>query len=312
MEIIISILKLILFLFILVRSANLLQNAFVNISHKIGINIVLIGLFIIGITSSSPEIFVAMNSIKEGIPSLALGNLIGGNIIILTLIIGIFALKNGGFDLKRDFSIHEIIYSLLVILAQIAVVFDGSLIFIEGVLLIVMYALFMIYMIKKVGLSSVKKIHINKEINKNIVLAVIGLLLLIIIANFAVDEAVYLGNMISIPPIILGLIIFSLGTNLPEIIISLTSKAGEDSNLAFGNFIGSAMFNTFTLGLLIVIMPFEAVNIHKIIPALIVLVIIIFMFGYFAYTDKKVTRREGIFMIATFIIYILFEFLINT
>ena len=310
MDIILSISKLIVLLIILVKSADILQDSSVNISKKIGFHIILIGLFIIGVTSSSPEVFVALNAIKEGIPSLALGNLIGGNIIILSLIVGIYAFKNGGIDLKQDFSFHELVYALLVILAQIAVVFDGNLIFIEGVLLIVMYVLFLVYMIKKIGVSDLKLPRNKRPLLIEILKGIFGLIVLVFVANFAVTEAEFLGRLISIPPILLGLVVFSMGTNLPEIIISLTSKGGENSNLAFGNFIGSAMFNTFTLGLLIVLNPFVATNIARIIPALIVLVIIIFTFGYFAYTDKRVSKKEAIFLISIFVLFILSESLL--
>lgn len=302
---------LIVLIFFLVKSADLLESAFVGISKKLKVNAFVTGFLLLAFTSSLPETFVAINAGIGGYSGLSVGNLIGATIILLTLVIGISAVKNKSIPFKGVYSTKEVLISLAIIYAQILALIDGKLEWVEGVILLSLYTGFIVYL---VGKGKVLDLSIAKgggKLSAIIIKAMIGVLGLIIASNLTVTYSIQLAEVINIPPILIGLLGISIGTNLPEIVILFRSRGKEGNNLAAGNFIGSATLNTAVLGLLILLRPTVLVNFLSLIPALIALSITIFMFSLMVINDRAITRKEGYILLLIFLSYILAEFIIN-
>lgn len=311
MEILPTIGSLIILIFLLVKSADLIESSFVGISRRLGVNTFLTGFVILAMTSSLPEAFVAINAATSGYSGLSVGNIVGATIILLTLVIGISAIKNKSLPFKGMYSTKEVLFSLAIIYAQILTLIDGKMDWMEGIFLISLYTGFVIYIIAKSKVWEITNHHSNKKLSTLLIKSILGVVGLILSANLTVTTALSLAETLNTPPLIVGLLILGIGTNLPEIVIMLRSKNGDMGKLAAGNFIGSATFNSAVLGLLILIRPTTLVNFTSLIPALILLSITIFMFSLMVINDRSITRKEGFILLFIYAVYITSELILN-
>ncbi len=296
-------------LVVLVKSADLIEEAFISLSERFGINTFLTGFIILAFTSSLPETSVAVNSIIEGTVALSIGNILGATTIILTLIIGLSAIKHKGIPFRGFFGSREVVLALGVILAQVAAVVDGSITLLEGVILLTLYITFVLFIIFK-SKSQAKKVVVKKK-HPFLPLAIkstVGVVGLIWSANILVEKAVELATIINVPQILIGLFMLSLGTNLPEIVLLVRSNNIEKVKLAAGNFIGSATFNTAILGIIAITAPYEIVNFHAIVTVIIVLTVTIAVFASMV-NDNEISPKEGFFLLFLFFLVATIELL---
>ncbi|KKR05778.1 MAG: K+-dependent Na+/Ca+ exchanger related-protein [candidate division WS6 bacterium GW2011_GWF2_39_15] len=311
MNILPSILILCVLIFLLVKSADLLESSFISVSKKLRVNTFTVGFVILAVTSSLPETFVAINSAVGNVTGLSVGNLVGATLLLLTVVIGISAIKSGGMPFKGFYGTKEILLSLGIIYAQIIALVDGNLEWLEGLLLLALYTGFVIYIL---GKSNSLDIHAHRKSHSVPVIlmkSVLGIVGLVVTSNLTVSYAIDLAGLLSIPTIILGLLVFSVGTNLPEIIILIRSNDPEKSKLAAGNFIGSATFNTAILGLLAILRPGTVSGFVTLIPALAVLTVVIFIFAIMVISDKEISKREGLILLSLFLFYAIAEYTMN-
>ncbi|HRI05657.1 MAG TPA: sodium:calcium antiporter [Candidatus Dojkabacteria bacterium] len=311
MDILPTIGSLLVLIFLLVKSADLIESSFVGISRRLGVNTFLIGFVILAMTSSLPETFVAINAASSGYSGLSVGNIVGATIILLTLVIGISAIKNKSLPFKGMYSTKEVLFSLAIIYAQILVLIDGRMDWMEGIFLLALYSGFVVYIIAKSKVWEITNNHSNRKLSTLLIKSILGIAGLILSANLTVSTALGLAEALNTPPLIIGLLVLGIGTNLPEIVIMLRSKNGDMGKLAAGNFIGSATFNSAVLGLLILIRPTTLVNFTSLIPALILLSITIFMFSLMVINDRTITRKEGYILLFIYAVYITSELILN-
>ncbi|MBI2357047.1 sodium:calcium antiporter [Candidatus Dojkabacteria bacterium] len=311
MNILPTILSLIVLIFFLVKSADLLEDSFVGVSKKLGVNTFVVGFLILAMTSSLPETFVAINAAANDYSSLSVGNIVGATILILTLVLGLSAIKNGRTPFRGLYSTKEVLISLAIIYVQIIALIDGKLVWMEGFFLITIYTAFLIYIIGKSRVLDLSKHRNGASVPLIFAKGVLGVFGLIITSNLTVAQSISLAHQISIPPVLIGLLGISIGTSLPELTILLRSHNKETNTLAAGNFIGSATFNTAVLGLLTILNPTILRNFTSLVPAIMVLSIVIFMFSLMVINDRDITRREGFILLFTFILYIILEVFLN-
>jgi cation:H+ antiporter len=132
---------------------------------------------------------------------------------------------------------------------------------------------------------------------------------MILIASHTVVEGVQLlGKEINVNDALIGLFVLGIGTNTPELALLLRAKDFSQTKLAIGDFLGSVVFNTPTLGLLAILSGgFKITNFVSIVPVLVLIVFACILFWYFAITDKELSRKEGILLFAVFVSLIISE-----
>lgn len=298
-------------IFLLVKSADILEQAFIEISEKLKIKPFITGFVILAMSSSLPEAFVAINAVSTGKPELSVGNLIGATIIMLTFIIGVSAIKAKKISFKGIYSTKEVLISLGIIYTQIIVLIDKRVDWIEGVMLIILYLAFLIYIVGKSKALEISFAKRKQSFTKVFITGVVGVAGLLIFSSLTVNQALHLATQLAVPPILLGLLVLSIGTNLPELVILFRSNNQEKEKLAAGNFIGSATLNSVILGMLIVLHPTKIENFEALIPALIILSITIFIFSLMVINDREITKKEGYFLVFIYILYVASELFIN-
>ena len=239
-------------LIILVWSADKLVFGSAALARNFGISPLVIGMTILAMGSSAPEMMVSATAALDGKTDTAVGNVLGSNIANIALILGITAiikpLSISSPVLRREFPLM-----IAVTLLAGAIMWNNHLGFYEGVLLFVLFAVFILAMLK---------ISRNEQKNNDVLLAeqeseipegvnnskatlwvVVGLILLPISAQLLVDNAVVIAKYFGMSDLVIGLTIIAIGTSLPELAASLAGVLKGEDDMAVGNIVGSNVFN---------------------------------------------------------------------
>lgn len=250
---------------LLIKGADFLVDGSSSIARKFHIPQIIIGLTIVSIGTSMPEMFVSLTSSIEGYSDMAMGNVIGSNVCNLLLILGLSTVIRP-VKFQKETRLIEIPMCLgISIVFMILCNIGEGINRIDGIILLVLFAIFITYTII-MGLRGEK---FDKEDNeeeektvkdipvwKSILYIILGIIALKFGGDFTVDNAVIIANHFHISEQIISLTILAIGTSLPELVTSVTAAIKGNSDIAIGNIIGSNIFNMlFIIGATSLIKP---------------------------------------------------------
>ncbi|MGS0674760.1 calcium/sodium antiporter [Shewanella sp. 125m-1] len=235
----------------LVWSADKFVYGAAAFARNLGLPPMLIGLTIVAMGSSAPEMFVAATASLEGMTDTAIGNVLGSNIANITLILGITALL-GAISVSSQTLKREIPMMLVATVIVGYFLYDGFLTRIEGISLLVLFIALMGYLIWH-GLNSKDKdalaVEAESEVpadvptRKAILWLVVGMVLLPLSADWMVQGAVGIAKAYHLSDLVIGLTIIAVGTSLPELAACVAGVLKKEDDLAIGNIVGSNLFN---------------------------------------------------------------------
>ena len=296
--------------FILSKSADLLILAIVRLSRKFHISEFNMGFFILGFATTTPELFVGINSIISNHPQLSLGNLLGASILLLTLVIGLQAIAVKEIRFIDTFKAQDLWFTSFIIALPTLLLFDGQYSRLDGILTLCLFFIFFMFMNRRQTLlenvmQTLETPH--NHILKNVLRVAAGIVGLAIGAKIMVMSGLYISEVLKIADELVGLLMLALGTNLPELTVLLKVITKQHKNLGLGDFLGSAVANTLVLGLLAVTRPVILDAPYKIFFSFGVLYLALILFNAFFKADKKITRNEGIVLIALYSFFVFSE-----
>lgn len=305
---------LVILIFILVKSADLVEDSFVLLAKKIGVSEFVLGFVLLSAISSLPEISIAISS-NDVVPELSVGNLFGATLILLSLVAGLSAIKFKNISFRGKFNETEVLIALLIIALMIFTALDATFSLLEGVGLVFMYFLYVFQLsIRFKNLSEQKEQKVQaKKLFRLLIKSAIGVFGILASAALIVDTVISIGNILMVSEALLGLLVLAVGTNLPELTMLIRAKHDSQQNLAFGNIMGSAAINTLILGCLIILSQgfrLAIVDVIALTPVMVILSITILAFVFFSWTGRKLTRSEGVLLISCYISLIIAELLI--
>lgn len=315
MSIFISIILIIIGFVLLIKGADFLVDSSSNIAKRFHIPEIVIGLTIVSIGTSLPELMVSVKSAISGHSDMSVGNVIGSNICNFLLILGL-ASTIKPLTFKRETRLIEIPLCLAYTIIFALICNTGiGITRIEAIVLIVLFALFIIYTVimgikgeefdKEDG-EEVKENETNKDFKmlKNILLIVVGIIALKFGGDLVVDNSVNLAEHFNISEQIISLTIVAIGTSLPELVTSVVAAIKGNSDISIGNIIGSNIFNMLLImGVASLINPILyniAYNFEIVI--LIIASIVLALFPVIP-PKNKMSRRNGILYLLLYIIY---------
>lgn len=284
------------------------------LAKNIGISPMMIGLTIVAMGSSAPEIVVSAIASANGNMNTAVGNALGSNITNIALVLGITALVKpllvASTTLKRELP------ALLVIsLIAVGFLFDGKLESYEGIILLGMF-IFVLAMMAWLSLQVDKEdplvAETADEIPKDVpttsalIWVGVGLVLLPLSAHFMVGSAVEIARYFGISDLVIGLTIIALGTSLPELAASIAGVLKGEDDLALGNIIGSNIFNLLAvLGMPGLIAPglLDPDVFNRDMWVMLGLTLLLFLFSFDLIGKRKISRTNGALFVACFIGY---------
>ena len=250
---------------LLIKGADYLVEASSQIAKRFHIPEIVIGLTIVSIGTSLPELLVSINSATKGYSDMSLGNVIGSNICNLLLILGVSA-SIRRLKLKKETRYIEIPICIAYTLIFIVICNSGNLITRpEAVVLLVLFNLFIGYTVamgikgetfdSEPELENTDKEHDKVPNDKpetmlqSILKILIGIVALKFGGDFIVDNSIIIAERLGISEKVISLTIIAIGTSLPELVTSVVAAVRGNSDISVGNIIGSIIFNlTFIIG----------------------------------------------------------------
>lgn len=321
---ILPIVAVVLGLGVLVWSADKFVDGAVGIAKFCGMSTLLIGMVIVGFGTSAPEMVVSAISAMQNAPELALGNAYGSNIANIALILGLTAIISPVIVVRkalvRDLPVLIAVTALSIFLAS-----DGAINRLDGIILLLVFAGVMAFNIvseirqkKAEGTSETEADEGEKlSLGKSVFWLVLGLALLVASSRALVWGAVEIARALGVSDLLIGLTIVAVGTSLPELASSIAAARKGENDLAFGNIIGSNLFNTLlVVGIASTIAPmhsFEPSVFNRDMPVMAVLTVLLLLFGLPVRKKRldasghrigRINRLEGATFLAIYIGYI--------
>lgn len=312
-----NILFLIAGLLLILCGANFLTDGASAIARRMGVSDLIIGLTVVAFGTSAPELAITILSAINGNTEIAVGNIVGSNILNILLILGITTLirpvKVQPSILNND--IPLVVLSSLVLLAMgNAPLLDGAAVSqltrLDGILLLMFFAIFMRYTFNQARHTAADPlVQAGAETKKmpamrGAIYVVGGLAALIFGGNLFVDGASGLARSMGVSEAVIGLTVVAVGTSLPELATSVVAALKGNADLATGNVIGSNIFNAFfVLGCGATVRPLQFGSIGNFdLLTMTVASVLFWLFGRF-FRLRTITRIEGGFLLAAYIIY---------
>lgn len=323
----IKILALVLLFVLLAIGARILIKAFdklvVGLSSRKKLAVAAI---LVAFSTSLPELFIAIASGFAGRPEISLANLLGANVINLSLVIGGATLVGGVLPIVGDYWRWELAAIFLAGVAPILLLMDGGLSRLDGLILVVIYLLYLEGVVidgkkKSQAESSVAHHHSRllvrlgnwhrKKKDGSVLMLLFGVALMMFSAEMIVRLIVGLASAFGISIVVLGIIVVSLGTTLPELTLSIGAALKKEVALIMGNLFGSIVTNaTLIVGILALISPFETTRMANYSLVNMAFVIVFGLFWLFSSTKRRLDRFEGLVLVGTFLAFVGLELLL--
>lgn len=299
---------------VLSYAGALLVRSLTRIAKLFGISEYLVAFVLMSVITSVPELFISIFSLVQGVPMLAFGNILGTNLLTITLIIGVVAIFSGGIKIDSKISHQNFFIIFFITFLPVLLGVDGIISRGDGLVLLIA---FLLYMWKLVG----DKDYFTKrmedfEFSPGSILGVfksfrkffLGIALLVASSFFIVLSSKSIVASMDSTFLSFGMLFIALGTSLPELMFGIKAAFMEHPSLTLGNALGSIAFNaTFILGLISIIRPVEIDLLGEVFLVPIFLFIAFLLFNFFSYSQSKISRNEGVMLLLLYIVFLAFQ-----
>ena len=273
-----------------------------------------VAFFVLGFLTSISELSVAINSTLDGIPQVSAGNLVGASFVILLFIIPLLAVLGRGIDLRHTLGKYTLPFALLVIGLPSLFALDGDVRPAEGLLMFLLYGTLLYFMRREEGGSKRQlasaALAIEKSIRRvrpveDILKIFVGASFIFLAGNLLVGEAAFLATYFGVPASIIGLLLLSIGTNVPELVVAVRSILRHRNDIAFGNYMGSAAANTGIFAVLALLNGTFAVERSEFLITFILTAGGLSLFWRFSRSKHDISRQEGLALLAVYVIFLI-------
>ena len=300
-------------LILLIFGADRFVIGAANIARNLGVSPLIIGVSIVGIATSAPEILVSSAAAIDGKTEIAIGNAIGSNIANIGMVLGLTALLKPIMISSKTLR-QEYLLMFLSAIIGFGVLFNLDLSRVDSLILLTVLAFF-IWWIIQIAKQSLytdpivgefeQELSIVTSLPRSLMFTLIGLLLLLVGAELLINSSVAIANNFGLSDLVIGLTIIAIGTSLPELAASIMSVIKNEADIAVGNVLGSNMFNMLAvIGIPGLIQPtrYEEVVLYRDLPVMLGLTVVM---GLMAFLHKRgrFARIEGIVLLLCFLSY---------
>lgn len=299
-------------------SGRWLIESLKRISEFLGWKEFVVAFFITAFSVSLPNFFVGIISALNKVPELSFGDIIGGNVAELALLGGLAALiSKKGLSANSKTVQGSSIFAIITALLPLLLGADGNISRSDGILLILAFAFYTAWLFNKK--ERFEKIYDEikgrvsvKFVFKTTLIFIISIFLLLVSAQGVVKSARFFADYLKIPLTLVGILIVSFGNSLPDLSFVIQAARKSDDWLLLGDLIGGTIITaTLVLGIVALISPIKITDIPAIVVGRIFLIISALFFIFFIRTEKKITKREGTFLLLIYILFIIVEIIIK-
>lgn len=289
---------------------GLVVNAVTSLSQSFKISAFTLSFFVLGILTSLPEITIGITALSRNEAPIMVGNLVGATLVVFLLIIPLLAISGGNVRLPKSLHRPQLILSLLTVLTPAILIADRSLHIWEGVFAICLYLTLFIVLSRRESLYEkiLAKLHSTRHISQyRLPKIILGMALVSIASGYIVNAAEYFAHALNWSPFIVGLLIVSLGTNIPELSLVIRAAFSHKSEVALADYIGSAAANTLLIGVFSISSRGSIILPNHASVRIIILLVSLVLFYIFIRSKNTLTRREGLVLLLIYVIFVVIE-----
>ena len=300
---------------ILYIAGELIVNGLLYIARYFGVTEFVVAFFVMAVAASLPNLFVGVSSALRGIPELSFGDVMGNNMIALTVAVG-FAVF---FSPKKEIpaNSHTVqstaVFTIVAAILPIILISDGVLSRLDGVILIAFFAYYIYWIFsKKERFSKVYEEHEQKIIaeTKKMFVSVVkitaGVLLLLIAAQGIVMSASWVAVELGLPLVLIGILVLGFGSALPEIYFGISSARKGETSMILGNLMGAVIIPaSLIIGIVALIHPITSTGLEFSLVNRLFLIAAALFFFIFTKTGQEITKKESYFLISLYVFFII-------
>lgn len=302
---------------ILIYSGTLMVKSLIRMTQFLGWKEFTVSFILMAFATSVPELFVGIISALHSKPELSFGNIIGSNIINLTLVVAIGVFLANGLKTETAIIQRSSIYTAIIAFLPILLMLDGNISRVDGlVLLLTLLFYFHLIFLHEQKFTKILSNTFKREWSqfklflKDLGIFFGGLLMLLLAAEGIVWTASFFAQSAGLSLPIIGTLIVALGTNLPEIVFGIKAITMGHKDMVLGNLMGSVVANsTLVLGLTFLISPLKISNFSIYTTGIIFTVLVALFFALFSRTNKEITKKEALFLLLIYILFVIAEIL---
>jgi len=280
----------------------------------------IIAFFIMAFAASLPNLFVDINAAMNGMPEVAFGDIVGGNLLDLTLVVAIavlFSVKS--LPAESEMIQKSAIFTSVIAVLPILLIWDGQLGRADGVILLMAFALYTWWLFAKE--DRFKKVYRGRP-SKNpkswvsliwiFLKMIVFVVLLLVASHFIVGSAQTFSEKLNIPLSLVGILIIGIGNVFPETYFAIISAKRGEGWLVLGDLMGSVIVcATLVLGIIALFFPFKIDDLSPFLITRIFTIIAALLFILFIKTGRKITKNEGLLFMALYVIFIIVQAISN-
>ena len=297
---------------LLSQGGDLLTKSSVDISLKLSIPKIIIGMTVVSFATSAPELIVSLNATLDGLPNFAIGNVLGSNIANIGLVLGIITIIYP-ITLKQRF--YNTDFPLLLISTGLFyyIIYTGNQIsrnegFVLVILIILILSYLFFYQRNNADEFSDELNKSNISIYKSFLFIFFSGSLLWLGSETLIKSAVSVANKFEISERIISITMVAIGTSIPELAASVVASLKKQNDLSIGNLIGSNIFNLLVVvGITSSIIPINGIDDGLIYNDMLWVVLFSVIILPLAYIKRKnvLTRKKGIMLLVMYLIFII-------
>jgi len=296
-------------------AGELVVGALMRTAKFLGWREFVVAFIVIAFAATLPNLFVGITSAINKIPELSFGDIVGGNVIDLTLAIALAALVAKSLPADSRMVQTTSLFTIVIAILPLLLILDGRLGRGDGVVLILTFGFYLWWLFSKqerfTKIYNKNKIPLSKRLPtlfKDIGKIILGMLILILAAKGIVESASFFAQKFNVNLSLIGILIVALGNALPETYFAIASARKSQTWMILGDLMGSVITPaTLVLGIVALICPIEIPDFSPFAIARLFLIIAAFFFLIFIRTGRKITRKEAIFLLGIYIAFVLVE-----
>jgi len=298
-------------------SSNWLVGGLMKIARFLGWREFVVAFFIMAFAGSVPNLFVGIFSAFNKIPQLSFGDIVGGNLLDLTIVVALAALIAKSLPAESRMVQTTSLFTIVVAILPLLLILDGVLGRGDGILLILCFFFYIFWLFSKKERftkiyeeGEVKVVKEFKVFIKNLGKVILGVLCLLIAAEGIVESARFFAGNLNLPIALVGILIVSFGNAIPEAYFAIASARKGQTWMILGDLMGSVIVPaTLVLGIVALIRPIEITDFSPFAVGRFFLIISAIFFLFFVRTDRRITKKEALFLLGIYVLFVIVEIL---
>ncbi len=301
--------------FFITVSSKMVVSSLSYIARFLGWKEFIVAFFMMAFASSAPNLFLGIISAVQGIPELSFGDVMGGNLIDLTVVMAIAVfMSKKGLEAESRVVQSTAIFTVIFALMPFFLAIDGVLGRLDGFVLILSYFLYAAWLFKKKErFAKVYEENISTKFSfflKNIGLIILATAILFFSAQGIIKSAMFFADSFHMSLGLIGILIVGLGNSMPETFFSLISVKRGETWMILGNLMGGVVNTaTMVLGIVALIQPIALTDFSPFLISRFFLIIATLVFLLAIRTGHKITKKEALFLLAIYIVFLIVEIL---